>query len=111
MLENANEFILHGYAYRDWIREIPSPHANVGKYGPVGGIDLNRAMSVVYNEVSAMSAASIFATLALSSVNCCTLALNSFNCWAPALDHPPAAHIQLHHVLNILASALEKQVP
>jgi hypothetical protein len=50
MLENENEHIIHGYAYRDWIREIPNPHINVGKVGPVGGVDLNRAMSVVYNE-------------------------------------------------------------
>ena len=25
MLENANEVIIHGYAYQDWIREIPNP--------------------------------------------------------------------------------------
>ena len=40
---------MHGYAYRDWIREIPNAQANVGQWGPVGGIDLNRAMSVAYN--------------------------------------------------------------
>ena len=51
LLENANEYIIHGYAYRDWIRSIPNPQFNVGKYGPVGGNDLNRAMSVIYNEV------------------------------------------------------------
>ena len=50
LLENENEFIIHGYAYRDWIREIPNAQQNVGEYGPVGGIDLNRAMDVVYNE-------------------------------------------------------------
>ena len=51
MLENENEYIIHGYAYRDWVREIPNPQNNVAAYGPVGGVDLNRAMSVVYNEV------------------------------------------------------------
>lgn len=51
MLENENEYIIHGLAYRDWAREIPNPQINVGQYGPAGGIDLNRAMSVVYNEV------------------------------------------------------------
>lgn len=25
MLENPNELIIHGYAYQDWIREIPNP--------------------------------------------------------------------------------------
>lgn len=50
LLENENEFIIHGYAYRDWIREIPNPHINVGQVAPIGGVDLNRAMSVVYNE-------------------------------------------------------------
>ena len=25
MLENDNEIILHGYAYQDWVREIPNP--------------------------------------------------------------------------------------
>ena len=25
MLENANEIILHGFAYKDFIREIPNP--------------------------------------------------------------------------------------
>lgn len=25
MLENANEVIIHGYAYQDWIREISNP--------------------------------------------------------------------------------------
>lgn len=25
MLENANEVIIHGYAYQDWIREIANP--------------------------------------------------------------------------------------
>ena len=52
LLENANEYIIHGYAYRDWIREIPDPHNNVAKLAPVGGVDLNRAMTVVYNEAS-----------------------------------------------------------
>ena len=52
MLENANEYIIHGFAYRDWAREIPKPNLNVAAYGPVGGVNLNRAMSVVYNEVS-----------------------------------------------------------
>ena len=51
LLENANEFIIHGYAYRDWVREIPDPHNTVAMMAPVGGVDLNRAMSVVYNEV------------------------------------------------------------
>ncbi|KAK9786686.1 hypothetical protein WJX73_007705 [Symbiochloris irregularis] len=50
LLENANEYIIHGFAYRDWAREIENPQINVGAYGPVGGVDLNRAMSVVYNE-------------------------------------------------------------
>ena len=52
LLENENEFIIHGFAYRDWIREIASPNLNVANYGPEGAVDLNRAMSVVYNEVS-----------------------------------------------------------
>ena len=25
MLENANEIILHGFAYKDFLREIPNP--------------------------------------------------------------------------------------
>jgi acetamidase/formamidase len=50
LLENANEHIIHGYAYRDWLREIPNPQNNVGAYGPLGGVDMNRAQSVVYNE-------------------------------------------------------------
>lgn len=28
MLENANEYILHGYAYTDWLRDIPNPQVN-----------------------------------------------------------------------------------
>ena len=51
LLENANEYIIHGYAYRDWVREIPNPQNNVADFAPIGGVDLNRAMSVVYNEV------------------------------------------------------------
>ncbi|KAK9814840.1 hypothetical protein WJX72_012452 [[Myrmecia] bisecta] len=50
LLENENEFIIHGYAYKDWIREIPNPQVNVSKYGPYGGVDLNRAMNVIYNQ-------------------------------------------------------------
>lgn len=50
LLENANEFIIHGYAYRDWIREIPHAQDNVGKYSPEGGIDLTLAMHTVYKE-------------------------------------------------------------
>ncbi|KAK9814409.1 hypothetical protein WJX72_005468 [[Myrmecia] bisecta] len=50
LLENANEWIIHGYAYKDWIREIPNPQVNVSMYPPYGGVDLNRAMSVIYNQ-------------------------------------------------------------
>ncbi|KAL3145841.1 hypothetical protein ABBQ38_015213 [Trebouxia sp. C0009 RCD-2024] len=53
MLENANEVIIHGYAYQDWIREISNPQVNVGLVGPTGGVDMNRAMSTVYNETRA----------------------------------------------------------
>ena len=28
MLENANEYILHGYAYADWLRDIPNPQVH-----------------------------------------------------------------------------------
>ncbi|KAL0055138.1 hypothetical protein WJX82_007595 [Trebouxia sp. C0006] len=53
MLENANEIILHGFAYKDFLREIPNPQVNVHKYGPEGGVDLIRAMSTIYNETRA----------------------------------------------------------
>ena len=59
LLENANEGIFLGYAFRDWIRDIPMPKLYVAVAGPGGGINLNRAMSVVYNEVSARPAASV----------------------------------------------------
>ena len=42
--------MLHSAAYRDWIRDIPNPQINVAAYGPIGGVDMNRAQSVVYNE-------------------------------------------------------------
>ncbi|KAK9828765.1 hypothetical protein WJX72_001972 [[Myrmecia] bisecta] len=50
LLENANEYVIHGYAYKDWIREIPNPQVNVSQTAPYGGVDLNRAMSVIYNQ-------------------------------------------------------------
>lgn len=50
LLENENEYVIHGYAYADWIREIGNPQVNVSKTYPYGGVDFNRAMSVIYNE-------------------------------------------------------------
>jgi acetamidase/formamidase len=50
LLENANEWVINGYAYADWLREIPNPQVNVSKTYPYGGVDFNRAMAVVYNE-------------------------------------------------------------
>ena len=36
IIENVNEIIIQGYAYQDWVREIPNPqvppHLNVTSY-------------------------------------------------------------------------------
>lgn len=29
MIENVNEIIIQGYAYADWIREIPNPQVDL----------------------------------------------------------------------------------
>ncbi|GAB4824040.1 hypothetical protein N2152v2_011086 [Parachlorella kessleri] len=46
LIENANEFVINGYAYADYVREVPNPQTNIS----VVGVDLNRAYTVVFNQ-------------------------------------------------------------
>jgi acetamidase/formamidase len=46
LLENANEYVIHGYAYADYLREVPNPQYNITS----AGNNFRRAMDVIYNQ-------------------------------------------------------------
>jgi hypothetical protein len=33
LLENANEWIVHGFAYNDYLKELETPAAQIGRLG------------------------------------------------------------------------------